>query len=160
VTVIEYEYLEFGFSGSREEPTKEQKKWLLSEVITLVQENDFDRAHHGCCIGSDTFFHKCLKSVMHLGLKQIVLHPPSDRSREMDYEEWELDNCLWYPRKPYLSRNRDIAHRSHILLATPSVPEKSRGSGIWHTIHAAQAERKLVKICHPDGTPEIRLPKK
>jgi hypothetical protein len=158
--MTQHRHADFGFSGSREEPTREQKKWLLSEVIFTVQKDGYERGHHGCCIGSDAFFHACLKSVMGMGLKKIVLHPPSDRSREMEITQWDLDKCLWYPRKPYLTRNKDIANGSYILLATPSCPEKSRGSGTWHTIHAAEEAHRLVKICHPDGTKEVRVPKK
>lgn len=142
-----------GFTGSRNEPTVYQKEWMSEELVkAFTTTQGFTSAHHGCCIGSDAHFHDLVKQLLLSGLvRNITLHPPSDRSREMEITQWELANCLWYPRKPYLIRNRDIATYSHRLLATPDVTERHRGSGTWYTIHAAENLGKPVYICMPDG---------
>ena len=152
--------LDWGFSGSRDEPSKEQKNWLLEQMLDGVRHKKVVRVHHGCCIGSDAFMHRVAKSVMDMGLGTIVLHPPSDRSREMEIDEWTMANCLWYPRKPYLTRNKEIVRNSSRLLATPKDwrPNSIKGSGTWHTIRAAMESEKPVSICLPDGEKKSWVP--
>lgn len=142
-----------GFSGTRNEPTILQKQWLVHQVIWEVQEAPIKvkKAHHGCCQGADAFFHRAIKACLDVGLEQIVLHPPSDRSREMEITEWDMANCVWYPRKAYLDRNRDIALTSATLLALPNNPDIGRPSGTWNTIHRAQEFNRTVKLCMPNG---------
>jgi len=136
-----------GFTGSRYEPTSSQKNWLLQYML----DNPAEEFHHGCCIGSDEFAHRAAKNCFDLGLKQIVLHPPSNHSKEMEYTDWDYANCVWYPRKDYLVRNRDIVNAADILLALPNGPEKMRGSGTWWTIRYARNHFKKVIICDPLG---------
>jgi hypothetical protein len=107
--------------------------------------------HHGCCVGSDEFAHRIAKSCLDTGLDQIVLHPPANGAQEMEYTEWDYGNCLWYTKKDYLARDRDIVNETDILLALPNGPEKMRGSGTWYTIRYARNHNKKVIICDPLG---------
>ena len=143
---------ELGFTGSREEPSSEQRKWVLETLITFVQHKAITGVHHGCCKGSDAFFHRAAKTVLDLGLRQITLHPPLKREWEMEVTEWDLANCIWYPRKNYLARDRDIVANSGSLLATPLSMKPTRGSGTWYTIHHAKDSGKNGWVCFTDGT--------
>lgn len=144
-----------GFSGSREEPTKEQREWLLTSLLYITRQEPILRAHHGCCVGSDNYFHNACKTLMQTsGLHQIVMHPPKDTKAEMEYDPWDMQNCVWYPRKSYLDRNKDIAMHSGKLLALPNRwrPPSGRGSGTWRTIDAMIQLKRPVTLCLPDGT--------
>ena len=146
--------MNLGFTGSRHEPTRPQRMWLLDYVL----ENSPKEFHHGCCIGSDEFSHRVAKNCFDMGLEQIILHPPIDTSREMGYTDWDYANCVWYPRKEFLPRNRDIVNAVDRLIALPNGPEKMRGSGTWYTIRYALKQRKPVIICDPLGQVEERNP--
>ena len=146
--------MNLGFTGSQHEPTSEQKNWLLQYVL----DNSPAEFHHGCCVGSDAFAHKVAKNSLDLGLEQIILHPSIDTSREMKYTDWDYANCIWYPRKEFLPRNRDIVNAVDKLIALPDGPEKMRGSGTWYTIHYALKQRKPVLICNPLGELQERNP--
>lgn len=158
---------ELGFTGTRNDPSKQQKAWLLAHMLeSVVDKKEITRVHHGCCVGSDEFFHRICKTLVDeqpetggFAAQNIVLHPPADRSREMEIDEWTIQNCLWYPRKPYLLRNLDIVHTSSRLVALPDRLETTRGSGTWYTIHRAMESNRHVTICWPDGTVEPRFPK-
>jgi len=139
-----------GFTGSRHEPTTEQRLWLL-ECLLDYPPKEF---HHGCCIGSDAFAHGAAKSCSDLGLGCIVLHPPSDPSREMEYTNWDYANCTWYPKKDYLVRNKDIVRECDMLLALPDGPKRPH-SGTWTTIGYAEQYGKPVLICDPLGKIKI-----
>ena len=60
-----------GFTGSRHEPTDEQKRFLIRVHIWDAAE-----LHHGCCVGSDYAAHNCAVSIK--GQPTIWLHPPTD----------------------------------------------------------------------------------
>jgi hypothetical protein len=140
-----------GFTGTREEPTREQKTWLLSFVLGSGDDDRIDEFHHGCCVGSDEFSHRMAKQCLDLTIEQIVLHPPSNSKYEMKYTDWDYANCVWYPRKPYLDRNYDIVACSTQVVALPKGPEVKQGSGTWHTIRATLRAKKPLIICYPDG---------
>jgi hypothetical protein len=143
-----------GFTGSRHEPTRQQKNWLLEYLL----DNPQDEFHHGCCVGSDEFSHKAAKSCLDMGLKQIVLHPPVDTSREMKYTDWDYANCVWYPRKEFLARDRDVVKATTRLIALPNGPERMRGSGTWYTVRYALEHNRPVLICNPLGHVTERMP--
>lgn len=160
---FDIEETSIGFTGSREEPQPCQKKWLVNFILQDVLQNRITEAHHGCCEGSDEFFHKACKGAMRakeygseVGLEQLVLHPPSDRKLEMGIDEWTMTNCVWYPRKPYLARNRDIVRNSSRLLALPNTMGPTRGSGTWYTINHAETLKVPIWICYPDGKVRLR----
>jgi hypothetical protein len=148
--------MRLGFTGTREDPTKEQKKWFLSYVLGSGDDETIDEFHHGCCEGSDEFSHRVARQCSDLTVGQIVLHPPSNSKHEMKYEDWDYANCVWYPKKPYFDRNYDIVDCSTQMVALPKGPEVQRGSGTWHTIRAAIRAKKPVIICWPNGEVEMR----
>lgn len=136
-----------GFTGTREEPTSEQRKQLLQFMLN----NPAGEFHHGCCVGSDAFAHRVAKSCLDLGLEQIVLHPPDKTRFEMAYTDWDYTNCVWWPRKPYLDRNYDIIREADKMIALPKGPEQKRGSGTWSTIRHTLDAKKPLAIIWPDG---------
>ena len=136
-----------GFTGTREEPTSEQKRHLLEYIL----ENIPTEFHHGCCVGSDEFSHRVAKGCLDLGLEQIVLHPPDKTRFEMAYTDWDYVNCVWWPRKPYLDRNYDIIREADKMIALPKGPEQKRGSGTWSTIRHTLNAKKPLAIIWPDG---------
>lgn len=145
--------MNLGFTGSRHEPTSKQRIWLVDYILNNGKISEF---HHGCCVGSDEFSHRAAKNSTDLTVGEIVLHPPDKSEYEMEYTEWDYSNCLWFPKKDYLARNRDIVREADRLVALPNGPEKMRGSGTWYTIRWAIQHGKPVTICHPTGKIEIR----
>lgn len=143
---------EIGFTGSREGMSPLQRKWVITSLIKEVVHNRVTRAHHGCCEGSDEEFHGIARGVMTQGLEGITLHPPIKNQHEMKYDEWTMMNCIWYPRKAYLARDRDIVTCTGSLLATPNTDRPTRGSGTWYTIqYARDLGNKNVHVCFPNG---------
>lgn len=143
-----------GFTGTRNEPTDEQLKWLRATfVVGLPSE-----LHHGACIGADAQAHwqalNCLG-----GRIQIVVHPPDNQSRMMPMNKIlsPFGGIAVLSPKPYLDRNRDIVDACDKLIALPDGPERPK-SGTWYTVRYAMKMSKPVWICYPDGTLEDRLP--
>jgi hypothetical protein len=144
--------MKLGFTGSRNEPSKAQRLWLVDYLL----EHEVSELHHGCCRGSDAFAHRAAKQCDLKGTIRIVLHPPNKNGWEMTYEQWEYDNCVWWPKADYLDRDRDIVACSDGLIAFPNGPEKLRGSGTWYTVRYAVSKNRPVIICWPDGQIEMR----
>jgi hypothetical protein len=142
-----------GFTGSRHEPTGAQRVWLVDYILGNGKISEF---HHGCCVGSDEFSHRAAKNSTDLTVAEIVLHPPFDTTYEMEYTDWDYANCVWYPRKEFLRRNRDIVNASDRMVALPNGPEKMNGSGTWYTVRFAVEQGKQVTICDPTGKLEVR----
>jgi hypothetical protein len=140
-----------GFTGSRHEPTQEQRMWLLKYLL----DNPPEEFHHGCCVGSDAFSHRTAKACLDLGLGQIVLHPPSDPKLEMEYTTWDYANCVWWPKKPYLTRNKDIVRECDLMIALPDGPKRPH-SGTWTTIGYAEEYKRPIMICDPLGRAILR----
>lgn len=141
--------IRIGFTGTREEPSGKQKAWLLETVLSFGM-GEVDEFHHGCCVGSDAFAHKVAKGAE---VKQIVLHPPLKHDFEMKYENWDYANCVWYPRKDYLARDRDVVDCATVMfglikagteLATPK-------SGTWYTVRHSIKMGRVIDVCYPSG---------
>jgi hypothetical protein len=146
--------MKYGFTGSRTGPFREQQKTLTAFILGGGDDEAIEEWHHGCCVGSDEFSHRAAKAAMPIvGL--IVLHPPAIPKLEMKYTDWDKTNCLWYPRKEYLTRNRAIVDNTDELVATPSGPKRHRGSGTWYTIDYALKQNKKVNLIHPNGEIEV-----
>lgn len=144
--------MKYGFTGSRTGPTKEQRKALLVFMLGAGDDDAIEEWHHGCCVGSDEFSHKAAKYYLtnfHF-LNKIHLHPPKNPKLEMEYAQWEYDNCIWSPKKDYLARDRDIVRETDELVATPEGKRKPR-SGTWYTIDYALDCGRMVNIIWPDG---------
>lgn len=145
--------IDIGFTGSREEPSAAQKNWLW-DIVHAETRDGAGLFHHGCCVGSDEFAHSVAKVLLsRAALEEIALHPPADPRLEMGYSDWDHKGCIWWPRRPYLQRNRDIVRMSDVILALPKEREEQKG-GTWYTIRRAIKAKKRVLICYRDGEVE------
>ncbi|MDV3218913.1 hypothetical protein [Mycobacterium avium] len=135
-----------GFTGSRHEPTDEQKRFIRRHIW------DADELHHGCCVGSDYAAHDCAVSIK--GQPTIWLHPPTDEKLMVPLSKLLSRGGIHaLSAKPYHDRNRDIVDACDVLIATPDGPRRPH-SGTWYTIDYARANRVAVVVCLPDGTIE------
>lgn len=143
-----------GATGTREEPSKQQRDWSLDEVLQYGI-GGVAQFHHGCCLGSDEWMHRVAKSAEAMS---IVLHPPILKTFEMEYTEWDYNNCVWYPRKPYLDRDRDII-KPHagvkidrlLAIAKEGTDITTVRSGTWYTVRTAVKNGVPVDVCYPSG---------
>jgi hypothetical protein len=141
--------IRLGFTGTREKPTQEQRIWLTDQVLSYGI-GEVDEFHHGCCQGSDEYAHTVAKACE---VKLIVLHPPLKHEFEMKYTEWEYANCVWYPRKDYLARDRDIVDCSTRMygLAKANTALASPHSGTWYTARQSIKRGRIIDMCYPSG---------
>lgn len=129
--VTGHETLKVGFSGTREGMTANQRKQVI-EFLTEHRKIGWKiEAHHGDCIGADAEFHVICRTLS--SDIKIVVHPPSDSSRQAHCQGDET-----HPVKPYLVRNRDIVNDTDILIGCPKSPVRA-GSGTWYTIEYADS---------------------
>lgn len=141
----------YGFTGTREAPTREQEAVLdeMANMGVFGGEN-----HHGDCVGADTEFHYF---AWRYGGK-VVVHPPVDpKCRAFVHQlmagMWE-DDFVLLPEKPYLERNRDIVDACEKLLVVPKETQQDERpvrSGTWSTVRYAQKQGKPIVIIWPDG---------
>jgi hypothetical protein len=141
--------IRIGFTGTREIPSSEQGFWF-TDAILQYGIGQIDEFHHGCCIGSDEFAHQVAKACE---VKLIVLHPPLKHEFEMKYTEWDYANCVWYPRKDYLARDRDIVDCSTRMygLAKADTKLDTMRSGTWYTARQSIKRGRVIDLCYPDG---------
>ena len=134
--------MEVGFTGTKMGTSDPQ----LGSLIEIVEGLDFERAHHGDCLGADCEFHVVLRTVAeHV---HIVGHPPKEHKYRAfcDFDE-ECD-----PRQ-FLVRNRHIVDASDLMIACPGgTKELRRGSGTWATIRYARKQKVPLVIIWPNGT--------
>lgn len=128
-----------GFTGTREQPTQEQRHALWKVLDWL----EIDELHHGDCVGADSMAHFTVASMR--GPK-IVIHPPLDprlRAFCPDGERREPDE--------YLVRNRAIVDETSVLVAVVQGKERPR-SGTWSTVRYARSLIRPVLVIWSDGT--------
>ena len=141
-----------GFTGTRAIPGSpkavQERRDRLFALMKEFWEAGFSVFHHGDCIGADELAHQiACKLNFH-----IVVHPPNNsRNRafcgKCDEESGESDSVWWMPKKPYLSRNRDIVDQSNVLIAMPNDPMREElRSGTWSTIRYARKEGVLIRL--------------
>lgn len=129
----------FGFTGTRNPPTREQLDWLAAQFSGTFE------FHHGACVGSDEAAHGLAKAEQ----ARIIVHPPADEKLMMPRDHDPA--VIWLPAKSYHARNRDIVHAADIMFALPDGPARPH-SGTWYTINYARSNRVPVSVCFPDGT--------
>jgi hypothetical protein len=130
-----------GFTGSRIGMTTYQ--WRAVKELLKIQPN-INSVHHGDCIGADFIFDKLAKE---LGLIRVA-HPC-----DLEDQRAHCDcNIILPPKKP-LTRNKDIARVSDLLIACPKEYEEVQRSGTWATIRAARKLGRKVEIVWPDFAP-------
>lgn len=158
----------WGFTGTRQEPSLEQKQW----GDYRIRQVGMRELHHGACLGSDMFAHM-------VGLEYwrewtpdpdigdpefpIHVHPPIKKGWMMPAHLLDSPLVEVLKAKDYLARDRDIAVAAHRLLATPKdgwpgIPLAETSGGTWYTISYALALGKVVEICYPNGQVEWREP--
>jgi hypothetical protein len=145
--------MRLGFTGTREDATEAQVKALASFVRGSSDDEYIEEAHHGCCKGSDKAFHNIMKMWFGDIPGKIQLHPPDNDRYEMQYTDWEYDNCIWSPKKPYLVRDDDIVDESTHLAAFAKAGTNiaTIHSGTWYTVRKAIDHGLPVIIWYPDG---------
>ena len=135
--------MSIGFTGTQQGMTH----WQCDAVLQLLSELKPSKVGHGDCIGSDQQFHQMVK----WGFPHIFIygHPPKNPSKRafchFDY---------LYPEKDYLDRNKDIAEKYDIIIATPKEDEEVLRSGTWSTVRYAKKLGKKVYIVKQDGSVE------
>ncbi|GAB4998612.1 hypothetical protein MAHJHV65_45120 [Mycobacterium avium subsp. hominissuis] len=133
-----------GFTGSRHEPTVEQKRFIRRNLY------DATELHHGCCVGSDYAAHTC--AVALTTQPSIWLHPPTNEKLMVPLSSLLTRGDIHaLSPKPYHDRNRDIVDACDILIATPNGPRRPH-SGTWYTIDYATRRNVPVVVCLPNGT--------
>lgn len=133
-----------GFTG-RSDPVpaaqRESLRWLLK---FMCDEEDAAELHHGDCVGADAVAHA-------IGLDldlEIVIHPPTDLKKRAFCQGALI---VWPPR-PYLDRNREIVHRSFVLVVAPRLAVEELRSGTWSTVRYARRLGRPVVLVLPDGS--------
>lgn len=128
-----------GFTGSREGMSDQQidqvARWFKDGVKEL---------HHGDCIGADALAHLMAKNT---GIR-VVTHPPIDET----YRAFCKDFDSSYEPTKYGIRNQRIVDKTDALIATPSGPERMRGSGTWWAVRMARKANKPLFVVMPDGS--------
>jgi hypothetical protein len=132
--------ISFGFTGTRQGMTAEQKSALRN-----LLDGGTGEFHHGDCIGADSEAHDIADECGY----GIILHPPTNYSERA----WrEVPRHMMRPERPYLDRNRNIVRETASLIAAPAEPEEQLRSGTWSTVRFARKQGKPVFLILPDGT--------
>lgn len=132
--------LHIGMSGTQEGMTEAQ----INSVIQFMEDNQqFNNAHHGDCIGADADFHSLVLD------RWTVGHPPIKSSKRAfcDFDEQREP-------KDYLVRNKDIVDESDFMIIVPRGFEEELRSGTWSTARYARSQGTHGLIFWPDGSVE------
>lgn len=143
-----------GFTGSQRGMTGAQ----LTAVAAKLAELRPDEAHHGDCVGADSYFHAL---AVEIGVPRIVIHPPVTPSKraycgDVAYaragDKARVIAIDILPAKPYLARNHDIVDACDFLIACPAQDYEVLRSGTWATIRYAKTRNLLTYVFAPDGS--------
>lgn len=141
-----------GLTGSRIEPTWQQKETLKEWLVLLNEERVIVDLHHGDCIGADSVIQAIIEA--RFPTINVIIHPPINEKYRA------FNKGLILPRKEYLERNKDIVDSCDLLIAFPKDKTEVLRSGTWSTIRYAVKKFKTVKIFLPNGRIEHNLPMK
>lgn len=137
-----------GFTGTQNGPEKLQ----ADALELLLSRLDPDECHHGDCVGSDAYFHECIRT---LGRAWIIAHPGHPNGKQND--DTKRAHCradTVHPAMPFLRRNaiivRSIGVPTGLLVACPPT-QKPAHSGTWHTIRLGRSAGVPLVIVYPDG---------
>lgn len=155
-----------GVTGTQKGMTIAQCDSAKELIMCLNLEWSFSGFRNGNCIGCDEEWIDLCHNTMHDSVP-FFIHRPSDTRKESSYlydrcretshdglikTFFEGRNIFFMPRRPYLSRNIDIAGGSDIVIATPKTMEEEKRSGTWHTVRRARLFNRYIHIVWPDGT--------
>ena len=133
------------FTGTQEGMTRAQTI-RVRNLLTYGMDSWHEQfVHHGDCVGSDEEMHLL---ALEYGYN-VHLHPPDNPSKKAFCKKGVV--CFW-PTKPYLKRNTDIAAAGEVLIATPKEYEEVLRSGTWSTIRRARKRGIPIFIIFPDGS--------
>lgn len=136
-----------GFTGTSKGCTEAQLETLASVVATEAAAGATG-VSHGDCVGADAQFDLIAADA---GLF-VTAHPGHDKTGESPHRAWCAADAVHTPA-PYLQRNKVIVDSTDSMIACPSgFTERQRGSGTWHAVRYARAQRKRLTIVWPDGT--------
>lgn len=148
--------MKLGFTGTRNDPTDAQVRWLKH----LFEQLQISEGHHGACVGSDLAFHR-------LALEfdvPLFVHPPTNPKYLATECLVPRPNVTVLPAKPYFNRNRDIGAAAEGLVGLPKheqQPSEDQWGGTWYTIEYTHRRlNKPVMLCYPSGRTEKRDPRK
>lgn len=140
--------VKIGITGSREGffEAQEQRFRVWCDNSTRILE--LLEIHHGDCVGCDVESAIMLREFYPKA--KTILHPPDkDVLRAFD----KADEIR--PKKPYLTRNKDIVNECTFLIAFPKERQDQLRSGTWSTIRYARKRNVPVIIFYPDGTKQF-----
>jgi len=132
--------MKVGVTGTQQGWTRAQK----TAFILLIADLDITEFHFGDCIGVDEQAARTVRS--RFGMDILHCHPP-DNPKKRAY----VSGGTIYPEKPYLERNKDIAHAAELVIVLPRTAEPSNRSGTWHTYRCAIALDKGIIVIGPGG---------
>jgi len=125
-----------GVTGTQQGWTTPQK----TAFILIIAELDVTEFHHGDCVGVDEQAARAV--IKRYGRDVLHCHPP-DKSAKRAF----VSGSVIYQEKPYLERNKDIAHAAELLIVIPTTADEQIRSGTWHTYrHAKKLGRKVIVI--------------
>lgn len=131
-----------GFSGTQEGMTALQ----FNAIEEFMNDNNhFNNAHHGDCIGADAEFHViCVDAE-----RWTIGHPPIKTVKRA----FCLFDELREP-KDYLVRNKDIVNEADFMIIVPRGFVEELRSGTWSTARYTREKGVHGLIFWPDGTVE------
>lgn len=133
-----------GFTGTRRGMTEAQEKAVRRLLRSMVP----DRALHGACAGADRQFHPLASERVAF----VEMYPSTDEQHDWALahrnETWDTVHPVQHP----LRRNKIIATRCDVLIATPFEMKEVLRSGTWATIRYAREAGKQLCIVYRDGT--------
>lgn len=137
-----------GFTGTREEPTEEQRDALYG--LLRAKFTPGAQFLHGSADGADHVAHD-----LAMGRGYIVhVFPPIIPTYRAFVEGHHN-----YPEQPYAVRNSRIVALADELIAVPKTREEDAPrSGTWQTVRKARAKGIPITIIWPDGKVEEEVP--
>jgi hypothetical protein len=125
--------------------TQEQKLTFARVLIEQYCLEKILQFHHGDCVGADADAHRIVRVLM--PSVKIHIHPP-----DITTHQAEMKGDIYHLPKEYLTRNRNIVHVAHILIATPFELKPKLRSGTWSTIrYAVKSNTTPCRVILPKG---------
>jgi hypothetical protein len=126
-----------GFTGRKEGITESQ----IIMITNFVRIINFASAIHGDCVGADACFHDIVRKEKPRPKAYIEKYP----SLHTDYQANKEADFINEPMKA-LVRDKIMANKSNIMLATPPTEQEILRSGTWATVRYARASPTIRKV--------------
>jgi nucleoside 2-deoxyribosyltransferase len=132
-----------GFTGTQRGGTEEQEAAFFNYVVS----RRLDVFCHGDCVGWDAHAHDVIRALH--PLCRIESFPPLNPEKRA-FKEADIT----HRREEYLTRNKKIVDKCHVLIAAPGEMHEVIRSGTWSTVRYARKLGKPVVLIYPDGSTE------